>query len=189
MKPPKFEVRLTAEQRDRLQEITRNGSAPAKKIAHARVLLMADADHPEGRWRDTQIVAATGLHLSTVARIRIRFVTQGETPALERKARSQPPVPPKIDGRVEAHLIALCCGPPPAGRVRWTLTLLAGELTRRGLVTSISIEAVRGALKKTNYSPGGSSAGASRSGTPPASSPGWSRSLTSMPPPTPRTNR
>ena len=58
-------------------------------------------------------------------------------------------MPPKIDGRAEAHLIAICTGPPPAGRVRWTTELLAGELVRRGVVDSISGEAVRLALKKT----------------------------------------
>jgi hypothetical protein len=98
-------------------------------------------------------------------------------------------LPPKIDGRVEAHLIALCCGPAPAGRARWTLRLLAGELRRRGLVTQVSAEAVRRALKKTSCSPGASSPGASRSATPPASSPRWRTSSTSTPRHTPRRSR
>jgi hypothetical protein len=64
------------------------------------------------------------------------------------RSRFQPPVPPKIDGRVEAHLVAICCGPPPEGRARWTPTLLAGGLRRRGLVTSVGREAVRRALER-----------------------------------------
>src|SRR5262249_29616468 len=81
-------------------------------------------------------------------RTRWRFVRQGEAPALDRTPRQAPPVPPKIDGHVEAHLVAIHCGPPPEGRARWTLKLLADELKGRGLVTVVCIETVRRALKK-----------------------------------------
>lgn len=179
--PNQYPVRLTPDERHRLEEIARNGRAPAKKIRHAQVLLLADWDRPGGPWTEPQIAAALGLHRNTVSRIRKRFVLEGERPALERKPREMPPVPPKIDGRVEAHLVALCCSTAPAGRTRWTLRLLADELRRRGLVTQVSHEAVRRTLKKMPCSPGGSSAGASRSGTPPASSPRGRTSSTSTP--------
>jgi transposase len=147
--PNLYPVRLDTEQRQSLEEITRNGHAPVKKVKHAQVLLLSDRDRPGGKWTDPQIAEALGMHINTVARIRKRFVTEGERPALERKPRATPPVPPKIDGRVEAHLIALCTGPPPEGRARWTMELLAGEIVRHELVDSISGEAVRKALKKT----------------------------------------
>ena len=89
------------------------------------------------------------MRLNTVARVRKHFVTGGLDAAFGRKARETPPVPPKIDGHVEAHLVAIHCGPPPEGRARWTLKLLAGELKARNLVTEVSIETVRKALKKT----------------------------------------
>jgi hypothetical protein len=187
--PNQYPVRLDPEQRRRLEDVARNGHAPAKTVRHAPVLLLSDRDRPEGPWPDPRIADALGMHVNTVARVRKRFVAEGERPALERKPRATPPVPPKIDGRVEAHLIALCCGPAPEGRTRWTLQLLAGELRRRGLVTRVSGEAVRRALTKTSCSPGASSAGASRSGTRPGSSPRWRRSSTCTPPPTPRTSR
>lgn len=161
--PRKYVVRLTAEQRDRLVDLTRTGSAPVRKLSHARVLLLADADHPDGQRPDTYIATALGLHVNGVAKIRKRFTLDGEAPALDRKRRETPPVPPKVDGRVEAHLVAICCSKAPEGRARWTLSLLAKELTRRGFVTSISLETVRKTLKKTNCSRGGSSAGASPS--------------------------
>lgn len=167
--PNKYPVLLSAEQRQRLEDIAANGRAPAKKIRHARVLLLSDHHRPGGHWTELQVAEALGLHRNSVSRIRKRFVLEGELPALERKPRLSPPVPPKVDGRVEAHLVAICCSPPPAGRDRWTLTLLAGELTRRGLVTAVSIETVRRVLKKTSCSPGASSRGASRSATRPAS--------------------
>jgi transposase len=187
--PNLYPVRLTPEQRLSLEEITRNGRAPAKKIRHAQVLLLSDHDRPEGKRTDPEIADVLGMHLNTVARIRKRFATEGERPALERKPRETPPVAPKIDGQVEAQLIAICCGPPPEGRARWTLNLLASELTRRKLVTSVTGEAVRKALKKTRSSPGRRNAGASPSGITPDSSPRWKTSSTSTPPSTPPRSR
>lgn len=177
--PNQYPVHLDPETRQRLEEIARNGHAPAKKIRHAQVLLLADHDRPDGPWTEPRIAEALGMHRNTVSRIRKRFVVAGERPALERRARLTPPVPPKIDGRVEAHLVASCCAPPPEGRARWTLQLLADELKARGLVTSISLESVRQALKKTRCSRGASRPGASPSATAPGSSPRWRRCSTS----------
>ena len=187
--PRKYRVRLSTEQRERFESITRNGSSPARRILHARVLLMSDEDHPEGRWHDQQIAAALGIHVNSVGRIRKSFVLFGEEPALHRKRREMPPVPPKIDGRVEAHLIAICCSPAPAGRVHWTMQLLADELVGRKLVTSISAEAVRLHLKKTSCSRGKPSVSASRSAKAHASSRAWNRSSTCTRPIQIRTSR
>lgn len=147
--PHRYPVRLSDEQRDRLDQITRNGHAPAKKIRHARVLLLSDRNRPGGRMTRTQIARALDMHVNTVDRIRKRFVEEGEAPALNRKPRATPPTPSKLDGRGEAHLVAICCGPAPQGRTRWTLKLLADELVKRRIVTSICIETVRQTLKKT----------------------------------------
>jgi transposase len=147
--PNLYPVHLAPQQRQSLEDIARNGHAPVKKVRHAQVLLMSDHDRLGGKMTGPEIAAALGMHINTVARIRKRFVLEGERPALERKPRPTPPVPAKVDGRVEAHLIALCTGPPPEGRARWTMELLAGELVRREVVTSISGETVRVALKKT----------------------------------------
>ncbi len=179
--PNLYPVVLTSEQRQRFEDITRNGRASAKKIRHAHVLLLSDRNRPDGRLTRDHIADRLDLHVNTVDRIRKRFVVDGEEPALNRKPRATPPVPPKIDGRVEAHLVAICCGQAPDGQARWTLQLLADELKERGLVTSVCVETVRRALKKMNCSLGGKSAGASRSETKPASSPRWKTSSTSMP--------
>jgi hypothetical protein len=135
------------------------------KVRHARALLLSDGGRPGGRLTRDRIADVLGMHVNTIDRLRKRFVREGEEPALHRKARAEPPVPPKIDGRAEAHLVAAGCSAPPAGHARWTLSLLADELKGRGLVTSVSIETVRQALKKTSCGRGGSSAGASRSGS------------------------
>ncbi len=177
-----YPVHLTDEQCHRLEELRRNGHAPAKKILHASVLLLADKDHPMGRYVDAYIAKTLGMHVNTVARIRKLFVLYGEEPALERKQRPAPPVPAKVDGRLEAQLIAICCSDPPTGRVRWTLDLLVEEVTSRKFVTSICRETIRRALKKTSYSLGGKKPGASQKKTKPASSRRWKMSSTSTQP-------
>src|SRR5262249_37672299 len=152
-KPNLYAVHLSPQQRQRLEDLSRNGHAPAKKIAHARVLLLADKDHDKGRYEDRHIATVLDLHINSVARIRKLFVQHGETPALERKARLTPPTPAKLDGRAEAHLIATCCSPPPEGQARWTLTLLVEDLTTRGFVTTVSRETVRRTMDRNELKP------------------------------------
>jgi transposase len=187
--PNLYPVHLSEEQRERLSAISRNGHAPVKKVRHAQVLLLSDHERPAGPLSRTRIAESLGMHVNSVDRVRKRFVLEGEQPALERKPRATPPVPSKIDGRVEAHLIAICCGAPPEGRSRWSLRLIAGELSRRRIVTQVSAETVRRALKKTSSSPGRSDAGASPSGTRPASSRSWKTCSTSTPPTTANRSR
>jgi transposase len=172
-----------------LESITRNGHAPAKKIMHARVLLMSDQDHPAGRYHDAQISAVLGIHINTVARIRKQFVQRGEEPALNRKVRLTPPTPRKLDGKAEAALIAICCSSAPGGRVAWTLDLLRDELVGRKIVTRISRETIRKTLKKTNFNLGVQSASASLNATRRVSSRRWSRCSTSTRSPKTTKNR
>lgn len=148
--PNKYMIDLSDEQRHQLQQITKNGQAPAKKILHAQMLLLSDVGHSEGGWTDEQISSALGVHPYTVARVRKKYVTKGVAPALNRQIRPSPPVPKKLDGEKEAHLIAICCSTAPEGRARWTLSLLVNELKQRGVVTQISRETVRQTLKKIN---------------------------------------
>jgi transposase len=166
-----------------LTDLTRNGHAPVKKVRHAQVLLLSDGDRAGGRLTRDQIAEQLGMHVNTVDRIRKRFVSEGEAPALNRKPRATPPHPPKIDGHVEAHLVAICCSKAPEGRTYWTLQMLADELKGRKLVTTVCVETVRKALKKTSCSRGGRSAGAFRSGTGRDSSPRWKTSSTCTPRP------
>lgn len=159
-------VLLNTEQRQKLEAISRNGYAPAKKILHAQVLLMCD----EGagatkKWTDEQISLALNLHRNTVGRIRKRFLEQGEEPALNRSQRKSPPVPAKIDGHQEAQIIALCCSEPPVGQAHWSLRLLTKEIKNRNIITEISIETVRNILKKTNYDRGKYKGFVSQNGT------------------------
>src|SRR5690348_13105684 len=100
-------VRLTGEQRAHLQAIADDGGTRRKRFVHARALLMADQDHPQGRYTDRQIGAALGVAAKTVARCRAAFLRSGVTVAVERKPRATPPVAPVIDGKAEATLVAI----------------------------------------------------------------------------------
>src|SRR5690349_21996358 len=101
--PNLYPVWLTSEQRERFDAITRNGQAPAKKIRHAQILLWSDGHREGGRVSNREIADRLDMHINTVDRIRKRFVLEGEAPALERKQRETPAIPPKIDGHAEAH--------------------------------------------------------------------------------------
>jgi len=149
----KYRVTLTAEERGGLEHLVSRGKAAARKLVHARILLLADTS-PGLIRTDDDIVAALGIGPRTIARVRQRFVTQGFLTALDH--RPQPPRPDKIKikGDVEQQLIRLACSDPPEGRCHWTLSLLADELVALGLVRSVSTETVRQALKKTTLTPG-----------------------------------
>jgi transposase len=175
----KLSVRLSAEERQRLETLTRNGSNSAKRIMHARLLLMADREHPQGRYKDAEIAKALNVHVNTVSRTRRKFCQQGEKAAVDRKVRATPPVPAKVDGALEAQLVAICCTPAPVGRRCWTMSLLADELVKRKLIVSIGRETVRQALKKTSFNLGEPSGSASPNAMPPGSFPRWSASWTS----------
>jgi transposase len=146
----KYIVELTTEERKELSELVSKGKRAARKITHARVLLQANESKGGPAWTDKQISEALGIHANTIYSIRRRFVEQGLKAALERKKQDRPSRKRIIDGKVEAHLIALRCGQPPEGIRQWNLRLLADQLVELEIVPSISHETVRQVLKKTN---------------------------------------
>ena len=172
----KVKVFLTAEERANLAAIGRSHSVGAAKQRRARVLLLSDENHVEGGLTDQQIARRVDLSERQVIRIRQRFVREGDQ-TLDRKPR--PPVPGKLDGKAEAHLVVLCCSNPPEGHERWTLKLLCDELARLRLVESVCPETVRKVLKKTISSPGAPSGSASRKPTGLGSWRAWRKSSTS----------
>jgi len=143
-------VDLTTEESEYINQILSSGEEKVRKLARAQILRLADKG-----WSDQQISEAVGESVPTVERTRKRFVQEGFEVALNGRPR-QPRSERKIDGRVEAHLIALTCSPPPAGYQRWTLRLLAEKLVALEAVDleSVSHESVRQVLKKTHSSLG-----------------------------------
>ena len=146
----KYLVTLTADERTQLQALVDVGRVAKTVRRRARALLKADQAVGGPAWPDERVAAFAEVSLSTVHRLRERFVTEGLEAALHRPSRPQPR---KLDGAAEAKLIAVACGPPPAGCVRWTLRLLADRLVELEVVEAVSHECVRRTLKKTCSSP------------------------------------
>jgi len=143
----KYLVRLTEEQRGRLEALVRGGRAHTRKLLYARILLKADADGPD-RWTDQKIAEAFEISTATVARERRRFCEDGLEVALMPKKPGRPRRR-VLDGRAEAHLLALACSEAPEGRERWSMRLLADRMVELGHVEALSYETVRRTLKKT----------------------------------------
>ncbi len=144
----KYIVRLTAKERQELEDLVHKGRTAAYRRTHAQILLWADEDNP-GRsgLLDSEVADRVGVNERTVSRLRQRCVEEGLGAALERKPRVREKTR-VLDGDGEARLVALMCSEPPAGQSRWTLNLLGSRLVELGIVKSISHEAVRQVLKK-----------------------------------------
>ena len=155
----KFIVTLEAAERRHLEEIVSKGTHAAAKLVNALILLNCDASD-EAKVRRTSAEIAAVLHVGArkIDHIKRRFVEEGIDAALGRRDSTRQ-YERKIDGDLEAHLIALACSKPPAGRGLWSLRLLADKAVELDYVASISHETVRRALKKTNSSLGRKSAG------------------------------
>ena len=144
----KYIVKLNKEERQNLLSLIKKGKAAAYKLTHARILLEADeAEKTRKKKTDIEIAGLLYTSAKTVKRIRKRFVEEGMEIALSRRPHSKTRIP-KINGEVEAHLIALSCSSPPEGRSRWTLKLLSDRLVEMKIVDSVSSATVRRAFKK-----------------------------------------
>jgi len=143
----KYIVTLSAEERETLQRLIASGTAPARKLTHARILLKADAG-----WPDQAISKALDVSIPTIERVRQCFVEEGLEAALNRHLPTRE-YQRKLDGEQEAHLIALACSKPPKGHKRWTLRLLADKMVVLEYVESVSHETVRQVLKQDKLKP------------------------------------
>ncbi len=145
----KYAVYLSEEQRDELRKLLRVGQAPTRTLTHARILLKAD-QNGEGLG-DQALAVMLEVGRATVARVRRRFCEEGLEGALHHR-RPRGVKPSRLDSRGEAHLIALACGPLPAGRSAWSLRLLAERMVELGYADGLSHETVRRTLKKASSS-------------------------------------
>jgi transposase len=148
----KYPVILNDTERDELKRLIAAGTAPARKLTHARVLLKADQG-PEGPgWVDDAVAEAVEVSQPTVCRVRKQYVEEGLEAALNRRPPNRE-YHRKLDGKQEARLVALACSDPPEGRARWSLRLLADKLLELEIVEEeVSYQTVRKTLKKTNSS-------------------------------------
>lgn len=146
-------IALTPAQRAEAQAVLERGKAAALTSRHARILLEADEAVRRPVRGDRQVAARCGVSARTVARVRERFATDGFAVALH--GRPHPGAAPKLSSAQEARLIALACSPPPDGRARWSVRLLAARVVELEAMPALGRELVRTTLKKTGSSRGG----------------------------------
>jgi transposase len=145
----RYIVNLTPAELAGLTDIVRRGRVSGLKRQRASILLKAD----EGL-TDQEIAEALDVGVVTVERVRKRCCERGVQTCLERKAQEFPSRPRKLDGASEAQLVRIACSPPPAGRARWTVTLLADKLVELKVFDSVSASTVQRGLKKTRSNRG-----------------------------------
>ena len=147
----KYLIKLTHDDRLKLMKITKTGSSPAKVITRASILLVSDSSLGKPL-TVTETAKRIDTTPTTVQTVRRDYAEDGLDKALYRKKRGTPPVQPKVDGKLEAHIISICCSEPPKGYERWNLRLIADKCVELGYIDSISHMTIKRTLKKTNLS-------------------------------------
>jgi putative transposase len=148
----RYRVALTDTERERLESLTRKGTASVRMVRRAQALLLAAEERT-----DEEIVKALRIGVATVERIRRRFVEEGLEASL--RERPRPGARPKLGPKERAYVVALACTKPPEGRHRWTMQMLADRVVELELVPDITDEAIRLLLKRTSSSRGSRSSG------------------------------
>src|ERR671929_404745 len=139
-------VELSEVERGELRAMLSGGKRAARKLKRAQILLAADAGVA-----DETVAVSLDVGVSTVSRVKRRFVEGGVERALDEEPR--PGAARKLTAKEEALLVATACASPPEGRARWTLELLAAEMVRLTAHASLSRETVRRRLAENALKP------------------------------------
>jgi len=146
----KYEVRLTEKEKDLLLKNTKKGKWAPREVKRAQILLRVDRNNEDVKqgWEIAKELHCTH---TTVKNIRRRFQEERIGIVHDKVRSGRPKI---VDGDVEAHIIAIVCSEPPAGREGWTLRLIADKLVTLTELESCSYGTIRNALKKTNLTLG-----------------------------------
>ena len=146
-------IYLTEEERKTVEKFAKNGTHNSHLIVRANILLVLDRTGKKDHMRIKRTAEAHGVSRQTVYNIIEDYHNSKDiSEFLSRKVRETPPVPSKVDGELEAHIIALACSQAPEGHSRWTVRLLAEKAVELDFVDSISPATVHKLLKKRNIS-------------------------------------
>ena len=143
----KYVVRLSAEERERLEAMICAGKHPAQSLTKARILLKADVSEAGEGWSDSAISAALDTSINNIGRTRRRLVEERMAAALTGKNNSNSARPRIFDGVAEAKLITLTCSPAPEGFARWSLRLLEEKVVELNIVEKASVNTIGKTLK------------------------------------------
>src|ERR1700716_1192243 len=142
----RYRVELDEAEKARLHSLVNGGKQPVRQVKRAQILLAAHDGVSDDDIARTVLVGG-----STVDRTKRRFVEGNLEGALSEEAR--PGAARKLTGKETALLVATACSNPPAGRKRWTLKLLAGEMVRLTGHEERSHETVRRRLAEDDLKP------------------------------------
>jgi hypothetical protein len=145
----KYVVRLSGEERGRLEDFISKGKRAAHLVTRARILLKADVSEAGEGWSDSRIAEALDAGAATVERTRKLLVEEGFEAVLTRNYNPKSARPRIFDGEAEAKLIALTCGPAPEGFAKWSLRLLEEKVVELNIVEKASDNTIGRTLKKT----------------------------------------
>lgn len=151
MPTTKYIIELSDSDRQALTDLVSKGQAPAKTILRANILLASDRQNKK-HMTVAEIAEVYHTTATTVQNVRTSYSNNGLEETINRKKREKPPVPAKVTGDVEAHIIALACGAPPEGYEHWSVRLIAEKCVELNYIDSISHMTVSRILKKTNLS-------------------------------------
>src|SRR6202051_4095523 len=148
MSVKKYVVRLSAEERAHLSDLIHKGKRSAQLLTKARILLKADVSEAGEGWSDSRIAEALNTSIANILRTRRQLVEEGIEAVLTRKYNANSARPRIFDGAAEAKLIALSCGPAPAGHAKWSLRLLEDKVVELHIVERASDNTIGRTLKK-----------------------------------------
>jgi len=144
----KYKVTLSEAERDELQSISSKGSHNSQKVLNALILLNVDTNQPKESISTNETISKVlKISMKKIDRVKKRFVEDGLTIALYGHPKERE-YEKKVDGDLEAHLVAISCSQPPTGFSRWSLRMLADKAVELEYIDSISHESVRRVLKK-----------------------------------------
>jgi len=145
----KYVVNLSADEREQLVALIHKGKRSAQLLTKARILLKADVSQAGEGWNDSRIAQALDTSIANILRTRRQLVEEGFEAVLTRKYNANSARPRIFDGAGQAKLIALACGPAPAGHAKWTLRLLEEKVIELHIVERASDNTIGRTLKKT----------------------------------------
>ena len=140
------------QERAQLEALIRAGKRSAQLLTKARILLKADVSDVGDGWSDSRIAEALDTSVANIERTRRQLVEEGFESVLTRKYNPNSARPRIFDGVAEAKLIALTCGPAPAGHAKWSLRLLEEKVVELNIVKRASDNTIGRTLKKTSSS-------------------------------------
>ena len=150
-----YTIKLNQTEVDDLTKIINKGSHTSQSFRTAYILLNCDKGEYSTNKNITNAEICKILKVGerTIDRVKKKFIEEGFEGVLERRISSQT-YSKKVDGDLEAKIVALCCSEPPVGFAKWSLRLLAGEMVELKYIDYISHVTVGEVLKKMNLSLG-----------------------------------